>query len=463
MKKVLLGMTGVAVLLVAVPAYIGFNVEGRYQELVRQAEQSGFQAVQNQYQRGWFGSSAETQFSLQLPSDYSGEITEPVSFTLKSEVAHGPWIKKPLSGLAEINSSIFLDGENIFPEDYPAEIRTLISFDGSGHTLVDLPATDLQANGERPAIRFSGVKGELLFDAAFKDVNLDFRMPALQIGDIDAEVASINDVQISSHSWKNSTGLMLGGGRFVIGSLSLDTDQGDVIAIDKLSIEVDSHEQDQQVNAAATYRFQGLSVADEHFGPAEMEISIDRLASAVLLNIQQAVEELGSQQMQPAQQQIAMMSILLSNGPALLEGDPRLALSRFHLETPEGVVEGQFSVQTVGLLWQDVSNPGVILEKLLASGQLKIPQVYVNKLLALQMQKELMHQYQLHNGGGEELKMPDQSQLEDEAAMLAETQLENLLSQGLLQKQGGYLTAAMNMESGLLTVNGKSIPLPFNR
>jgi short subunit dehydrogenase-like uncharacterized protein len=59
--------------------------------------------------------------------------------------------------------------------------------------------------------------------------------------------------------------------------------------------------------------------------------------------------------------------------------------------------------------------------------------------------------------------MPDQSQLEDEAAMLAETQLENLLSQGLLQKQGGYLTAAMNMESGLLTVNGKSIPLPFNR
>ena len=464
MKRVFWGLVIVAIVLVAAPGYIGYKVEGHYQALVEQFEKSGFRRMDSRFDRGWFNSSAQSQFSLQLPSEVgSAALAEPLVFTLQSDVIHGPWIKTPFSGLAEIESLILVGGENIFPADYPAKIHTLVSLDGSGKTQVDLPETEIEPTGDRPAIQFGGLQGALQFDADFQDVNLDFNIPSINIGGQNNPVASINQVQINSHSWKNSSGLVLGDGRFTIGSVSAKPELGNGLTIEKINIEVDSEERDDKVSANASYRFQDLRVGGDRFGPAEMQLAFEQLPSAVLLSIQQVMEEISRKQMQPAQQQMAMMSLLFSNGPALLASDPRFSLNKLHVVTPEGVVEGDFTLQSVGLEWKDISNPKVIMEKLLANAHINIPQVYLKKLLTLQMQRQILQQYQARQQAGEEVELPNQTSLEELSAGMAEGQLESLLAQGLLRKESDAYTAQMNMEAGLLTVNGKSIPLQINR
>ena len=458
MKKLLFVLVVVVVVILAAPAIVGFQAEGHYQNLVKQLQKSGFTVVADEYHRGWMQSTVKTQLSLPIPQD---EITdaEPkqFAFTLNSEITHGPW----LDGLAEIETVIQLDDENLFPDDYPANISTLIAMDGSGRTVVDLPEAELDATEDRPSVRFAGLQGEVMFDASFSDVHLDLRMPALQIGNGEQQVASFSGISVNSHSWKNSTGLVLGDGRFAMKKFSVDDGQETQFDLENVIIEAESQEQDGAVKASVKYQLQKAMAAEAAYGPAELKISVDRLPSDVLLKIQQAMEEMNEKQMSPSQQQMAAMSVLLSSGPAVLEADPQLMVDRLHVVTPEGVISGQMSMQSIGLKWAEISNISQVVAKLQVNAQLRVPKVYAMDLATMEVSRRLqMQQLQQIESGNEEALM-DAEQLEEMASQMANDQMMTLLEQGLISEEGQDYTSRLKMEDGLLTINGKGFPLPF--
>ncbi len=195
----------------AVPGVIGTQAARHYQDMVDRFRANGVEVVSHSYHQGWFSSEAETQFALVTPK--VGGASKGGSgiqrFTLLSQVTHGP-LTESGGGLAEIDSRLQLDGEPLFPADYPALIHTFVAFDGSGKTRVDLPPADVAAAGKRPQIRFQGAAGELKFDAAFSQVDLQLSSPGMVLLKEGVKQLDLGDLRIDSHTHQGASGLMLG-------------------------------------------------------------------------------------------------------------------------------------------------------------------------------------------------------------------------------------------------------------
>ncbi|MET0106879.1 MAG: DUF945 family protein, partial [Sedimenticola sp.] len=68
MKKFFVLFVLLVAVLLAIPGYVGYQAQARYQVLVDRLERSGFRVSKHVYQRGWFGATAESDFVLPIPA-----------------------------------------------------------------------------------------------------------------------------------------------------------------------------------------------------------------------------------------------------------------------------------------------------------------------------------------------------------------------------------------------------------
>jgi uncharacterized protein YdgA (DUF945 family) len=463
MKKFFLLFVVLVAALLAVPGVIGFKAESEYNRLVEQFAQSGFSVVVNDYQRGWFGARVETEFQLDVPqASMELPAADDLRFTLSSELVHGPLMPSGGLGLAELNSRVLVDGEQIFPEDYPVVMRTLIGLDGGGVTTIDLPATVLEAKEGRPEIDFQGMTGEISFSAGMADASADIRLSGVDFSEGEIKKLRVKDVTMVSDSSSSTSGLMLGKGQFSVGEFTLSDFATDTaISLKQLSVKVKSDLKGEVVAGMAIYRLDSLSVNDELYGPAQLQISLDNLSADALFRMQQALEEIQGQQLNENQRGLAVMSVLMGNAPELLKNDPRLSIDNLSVKTPDGEIKAAFSLQSKGLEWKEISNAPVALSKLVASADLSMPEKYYLLLFQQQIKTQLMQQLQMQKNMGEEIEIPDEADLEVLSMSAATEQLERLLAQEILLRQDdGVIFMQAQLSDGLLSVNGKAIPLP---
>ncbi|OOZ36007.1 YdgA family protein [Solemya velesiana gill symbiont] len=463
MKKFAVLFVLIVAALLAIPGYVGHQVEARYQVLVARLEMSGFQVAKHIYQRGWFGANAETDFVLPIPApdaDIPDNIKE-VGFSIHSDIVHGPLMPAGGIGLAEINTRILVDGENVFPEDYPAKIQIRVSWNGAGETLVDLPATVIPSNENRPRIDFGGMSGQMLFNAGFSKIDTTMALPGLSVSEGEAKRMVLQGVRADSKSWLDESGLMLGGGVFEVDRFELVMiDDLTSIVLQEIGADVDSGKQGENVSGTITCRLKSADINGDLYGPAILEMSMGNLPAEVLVNIQQGMEEIQRQKLPQQQQAFAAMSVLMSNGPRLIKSDPKFSIDRFSVKTPQGDVEGRFSVQSIGLLWKEIANMQAIVQKLEAEAELKMPESFFRFLFAQQVRNQVVQQIEMRRQMGEEVEVPEPHELDAMADAAAEEQLQRLLFQEVLIRDGTMLSTQASLSSGLLSVNGKAIPLP---
>lgn len=446
-------------LLLAAPGIIGFQVENYYQGLMQQFAKGGIQVVSQDYRRAWFGAESRTGFLIKIPAGPDRKKTETLRFSLVSEIVHGPLTAAGLY-LADIRSDLRLDGETLPPE-YQATIETLIGIDGQGNTRIDLPATEIPASGERPAVHFSGIQGDIRFDAAFEQVDARFTLPALRLAQSDTQSLEIEGMVVDSHSRKDVSGLMLGGGRFEIDRIGLKDPQADSrFEVRQLGIDAQSSISGSTAKASVSYRLEGLELNGSVYGPAEIQAGLDNLPATALLQIQQAVEEINAQQLSDEKRGMALLSVLMGNAPALLKGDPIMTVDKLSIQTPDGLVTGQLSLQAMGLNLQDIGNAPVLLEKLVADASLQMPQRLFVLLMRQKAEADLLRQLEQRRLIDPDSKLPSAEELTDMAATLAERQLSLLLEQEILVQQGDMIATRAKLSDGLLSVNGKTVPLP---
>ncbi len=151
---------------------------------------------------------------------------------------------------------------------------------------------------------------------------------------------------------------------------------------------------------------------------------------------------------------MAVLGALAGSGQALMESNPKLVIDPLRLQTREGLMEGRFSIQPVGLELGDVNDLMTLLSKLVAEASLKMPEPLYHKLFIHQM--ELQFRQQLKEGE----QLPDDPEWNARLAAAAERQLNGLLLQGVLERDGDRLVTEATLSDSLLTVNGKMIPLP---
>lgn len=459
MKKYLLLFVVIGALVLALPGIVGWQMEARYQELVERAEQAGLRVTANSYQRGWFAAAAETELEPALPKRAADVAAIDMRFKIRSRIDHGPLVTAGL-GLGEIDSEILVDGEQLFPDEYPASIKTLVALDGGGRMQLELPPLSLEPQSDRPAAEFSGLSAQLDFDPQFQANQLQAEMAGLVLSEGGSAVLEVGLVEMDSRSWAGPAGLTLGGGIFTMERLLFNNPAQDIaVALNGLSAEIESSDQGQQIGGSASYRLETAEIGGETYGPGEIRFEFSNFSAPVLARMQQEFEQMSQQDLSEQQQGMVVMSILLSSVPKLLENDPGLALRQLRLVTPDGVIEGHLALQSRGLKWEEIGDPAKLLGKLAADMSLRLPQRLLQLVLEQRVLNQIVQQYQQRESLGEEIEMPNAAQLQSMVEAEAEQQLSQLLGQGILEQDGDRLATVAVLADGLLTVNGKTVPL----
>lgn len=461
MKKFSLLTLLVLAVVFGAPAVIGIKAEARYQLAVERIQQSGLKVISHSFDRGWFGSTAETGFLLVRP-DYSAAPSESESLrlSLKSTISHGPLVSNGV-GLAEIDSEIKFGEKAIFPPNYPAEIHTLVEFDGKGATRVNLPPADIAGSAEMPDLSFGGLSGEMKFDSRNRDIALHSVLQHLRISSAGQKLAELGETRLETNSRTSVSGLMLGSGEFRMQRLMLrDSESGDQVVMNELAVSVESSEESEQVSAVAGYRMERIEVGGEVYGPGVLQVELKRLDGPVLARLQQNVAQLKNQTMSDAQRGMALLGVVMDAGSELLKSDPSIVIKPLRLVTPDGTVEGEISLRGDGLRMADISSIPALAGKLVADLSLRVPEKLFREMLIQQVGKELERQIAVMVEQGANAPEMDQDQLRQLAEQQVEEQLNHWLSQQIIERDGENLATVASLSSGLLTVNGKTVPLP---
>ncbi len=464
MKRFIVIFLILGVTLLVIPGVIGFQTEERYETLLSRLEKGGLQIVGRSYQRGWFGSRAETELSLMVPtSSDTGQIqSKEYRFTLLSHISHGLLTTEGL-GMAVVESEMLVDGELVFPADYPATIRTSIGLGGTGTTQVDLPQVEIAASGKRPGIRLGGVQGELTFSSDLDQADIHLNMNGLKLIEGNAKLLEVGRVELNSSSGlDDASGFMLGGGQFEIEYLDIqDTATGTRIRLAGIGIEVESSAEGGNVSGFALYRLEKASVGDQVYGPAELKVAIDHISGKLMAELQESLQQINTRQLSEVEKQTAVMGVLMESGPEFLKSDPRLAVERLRVKTPDGIVEAHFSIQSGGLEWKQVGDISAVLGKLVVDASLRMPETLFRQLLIQQAERQVTQRLEQRRQAGERVDVPDKQQLSRMAKTAANQQLEQWLLQEMLVRDGGDITTKASLSDGLLTVNGKMLPIPI--
>lgn len=464
-KTLLLIITLVLVLLLAIPSTIGRQAEARYQDFLTQMQRNGLRIVRHDYQRGWLQATAKTEFELiQPPASYADSDLKPLRFVLDNRINHGPY--SPQQGLVwasfAVDTKVHSEDGSLFPSDYPGQIYTRIKWDGTGATLIDLPKYERPFQAGQAAIRFDGAQGQILYGIGLDRIKADITAPFLRFSNHEKPLLEFAGVSFKSDYRRAEDGLMVGTARFDLTQLHLHTpDAAEQLQLQGLTMDFENTASDGMANGLFSYRLTSAIMNGDSYGPMRLDIRASNLATPALVRLEQALEEIAAQQLSDEQQAMAVFGTLLGSGPELLAGNPRLAIEQLHITTPEGLIEGHFEVQPLGLQWSEISNIPVILEKLSANAGLQMPEKYFHALFEQQARQSILSQFEQQRLLGAPADEPDPAELDAWASAAASQQIEGLLAQEILVREHTQLGTSLSLKNGLLSINGKAVPIPL--
>jgi uncharacterized protein YdgA (DUF945 family) len=249
---------------------------------------------------------------------------------------------------------------------------------------------------------------------------------------------------------------MLGDGEITLESFALRDSQGGVSVVGGgIAVGASSAAgEGGLVNTSFHYDVDRLQIDGANYAPSGLSINVERLSAVVLGAIHRALREHSSQQLPQAQQALAVATVLMAQLPRLLSSNPRLSIDRLHITTPEGPIDGRMVLQPRELGVAQLADPKKLLEKLYGELQLQLPERLLRKLLAARLAAA-----RASDAAGAVAAPPSEGAHAGGATAAAERQIERLLQQELLVRKGDLLAIAASLTGGLLTVNGKTIPL----
>lgn len=431
----------------ATPGLLGIQAQRQYDHYVDQLEGAGYRLTERSYARGWFGSDAAFTASLPVPAD---EDAEPVLLHFRSRIVHGPFLGAPRAfGLARVDSELHVGDVPLLVRDDRAPVRTTVGLFGETYTVIDMPAR--QASFEDGALQLESgaLAGELRTEPGLGGATGHLTLPLVRLRGGEGEGAELTGLRLDAGTRRSASGLALGEWRLTIEALG-GTQAGKALHLADLELAARSDEKDGLVSGSADYRLRQVVADGATYGPMDLRLTVSRLPAEALARVQQALDD-ASAAPEELQAQAAGLA-LLSNADALLAGDPAVALERLQVDTPDGRVEGQFELQATGLRLAQIKDAATALRRVEGKASLRVPEA----ILARFLHQHAMQQLVAEAGEGAEL---DEAALEATAAELARQQVAGLVAQELLVREGGQLATAALWRNGLLTVNGKTVPL----
>ena len=450
---------------------VGSKIEANYTTLLEKYPRFGPVTLTGRnYQRGFLGSTAETVLHFKVPASAQPEgqqdRPESLEIVLTHTLKHGPLAgAAPALTLIETRlTEININGEpqddffNNIPQMQEPLALTKVGFDGTTQSHVQIsPFTIEEDDGQ---ITWEGFNMDSEYSPGSKTINGTLSTPGMKIAMPDGHM---NWQGLSGHFEITEALPMLyvGPQEMTVGAFDMDFPSSSAaenkkISMDEIKITSDSQFDGKQVHYQQFMQFAGIDIDGETYGPGSIDIELKNLEAQPLSDFQAQVQEIyfGPDSLDPDLLLARLLPLYSQLFVDLGTGEPELLINKLTFATPMGNIDGRAQVKYNGQGEEVLAVSGALLQNLEASADLAVDESLVSGIMAANISKKLT---QARNDG----LLPDYS--DEDIATMAEQQLQSqieaLLLQNLIVRDGQTLKSSAVFNQGQLEVNGQMLPL----
>jgi uncharacterized protein YdgA (DUF945 family) len=371
-----------------------------------------------------------------VSADLPQVAREPVRFTIRNEVLHGPILGAGL-GLARVDSHLELSDKirkeiaEVFGEEPALRVRTRVGFFGGGTTTFSSEGRKLNVKEEGADVSYETFKLAVGYSRNLDSYDMDGGLPKFVARDADGGQFSITGVSIEGKGERVMGDLYDGEAAFRIQSIEVqDKNKSETMSIADAHYLVDSRTKDDFVTMTAkvgTGAVKGPEFA-EQMGIQEVhyDLSFRHLHAPTLEKMVAAMRNIyASPLVDPSQVEQAIYGPIKEHSVELLKHDPEFGIDRLGLVTADGEIVAKGAIKLVGVTPEDfTAGPFGVIGKVDADITLTADIKVVEKL-------------------------PDGAST---VAMAVDS--------GYAKKEGEQLICRVVFRNGELTVNGKPQAIP---
>lgn len=416
MKKYIIAAAVLVIALAIAPFAIGKIAERRIDaNLDKLLVDAPFLSISKRdYHSGWFNSELDVTFEL-FSGLLPGRTGGVPNFTVHNDIRHGPILGSGI-GLARIKSSFVIedaqtrrDLEEIFGDDQPFDINTVIAFSGASRTVVSSDASKYETKDDK--FDWDALKLVMETSSDGGTFTIEGGWPRFEGKSQSGSTVAVRGMRAS------------GGGKRLVGEV-FDTDLE--FAVDEIRLEeADKSVLLQKLHYVAATEPKGefvdigfklgsgaIQATAVNFKEAHYDLTIRHVHATTFDKVMATWKSSGEE---------------ANNGDLLefLKHDPELSIDRISVATEEGegIIKG--TIRLKGVTAEDLQAGGMgIVTRIVADFDVNISEAMLARLTG-----------------------------HPETA-------DSVVQEGLVERKEGHLVSKILFEDGKLTINGKEQALP---
>lgn len=466
-KGVAVGLGAVAVVgaaYVGASVWAGQQVKRHYEtQSDTLARQMPFlKAAQESHEGGVFSSTHTMTWRLgclpQRQPDGSVKRGEPLQFTVVDRIQHGPLPGFRRLGAAAIDSELVLAETTrqalaeVFGEGkQPLAVRTLVGFDGRYVSTISSPAASIAATEKSPQLNWGGIQATVHGDTSGRSATYDFSLPGFEVIDARQGVT----LKLTGFTMRGEAGgdgtsslLLAGKSEGSLAGMEMSVRPPDGAASEPFRMSLGP----LKFDGKATVDKELLSSTSSMTGSGQIGATrldkIEMTASMKRLHVPSYLAMIGTlldgsmscEADKPEPDPQVVMEAMQKSLAALLPHNPEYSLDKLAVETGGKRGELSYAIAVAGVTEADLQLPAPML--LMTKGELKadvrLPVGWIEQLL---------------------MSLPGKAQAAAPQPEMVNVMLDQFSAQGLVVREGEFVSASLRFKNGQAEVNGKPLQL----
>lgn len=446
---------------------LGGQVRNLYQSSLKRVDTWGiFSLAADDYRRGFLSSQARTQLDLNLSRGEGAGSPESMQLVFNHTFRHGPLPGGfSLPALAEVETrlaEVRLDGVDVegffehFPELEAAVAVTRVAFDGSAKSRLHIPP--LERHDSEGELKWQGLKIDAMAEPEGQALQGSIEMPGLEFFAEGSRI-ELGGIHGEFDLTEALPWIYVGRSKMSLDGLELAFPDGEdgsrrSFGIKAGKVTLDSRYEGERLHYRESLEFARLGMDDEFFGPLSVEIELRNLDGRALSDFMGQFQEAGRElaEVDPESRLIRLLPLYGELAMKLLAGAPELKIERLRLVAPNGEVRGGGRLGFAGEPGFFLGDFGALLQQVEATVELEAHESLVRSVLAKTMRAELQAQAAAQAEYGPE-------EIEQLLAESLESEIDNLLEQNFVVREGDKLKTAAGLKNGVFTLNGSALPI----
>jgi uncharacterized protein YdgA (DUF945 family) len=419
----------------------------------------------SEYNKGFLNSTQTLRLSPALPLPGDKKLPEIV---IENKIEHGPFPGFQGVGAARITHQVVWPPEvkaelaKLWGQQEPLSMVTQMTFAGGGTTTFKSPAAT--AKIEKANIAFQGLDGVMNFTAGFAKIDYNLAIPGATLEDGENKFVLGKIASSGVHT------KLAGTEKIYTGKQTTVFDAMDFVAKGQPAATIKNVNYTAETTApepnllSANGKFTGASLkfADFDMGSLDYTFSMSKLHAPsveALTNAMQAeMTKAVSGDPKAAQaSNAAMINALKQHLPELSKHVPRINIDNMRMGTAKDYAQLNGSMMLKPVSAQEAANPMTIIPKIDASINIELSDSLLQLLAGQASQRMMSGQEAALEQVPTEQRSQMQLQMQEQAKMMVDEQVGQLVQQGYIIRGVGKVSAQLALKEGKLTVNGKEI------